>query len=649
MADKDYKKLFDEKSKRATALQEPHYYGRVGKVHVFHATHENHKEMLGNHVHSPDDNEIKRQLEDVESKGGHSVIIHGDPPPSLRQKAKQGIHPHSYDWHDGHTDHHDIEKLEKFIVPEHHGDEQSAYDGSKTHKPIAEKFGKKEKDKKTNLQFYRGIEQAEPAIDKMIKDHGYKFYMAGGEHGKPDLRNKNYNTRHLTIWNQKSKEGKDFGDEEHSRSWRKLHELSHALTYPEVNNMYGEGRRIEKLGKRTPNEAKRSVHWEWLAAHKQRDLSKQLGFKIKKEDFHRELNTVMNDAVHRAIVGKFVEPSERGFQPSSEKVDLEQSLKMIDDHAKAMGLDHSHATLEGTPNAMARDYPEVKKNLKKAFTQEDGETLTDPRAHQPAIGAVPKALIEWGREHLVSMKRDGIRVLNLDGKTIKVRKVLEDLYSGWIESEGRKIHQFEKLALPELLSQIQSKLELYGREEEVVAKEKIIEVPSKEMIDEHEEYKEKVGTPTGGESSVVDLSEEEKAYAAKVADVEEIAEAAELGDISDKLKNLQNRISNLKEHELSEVEVKEVVERKEISEGMLSPEKDCPACERAVEECVCYIGLPNPRVEFDGKKVTIFFKSQWNENDRDNFRTDLIKRAGKILIKRKAEQARNILKNIKDE
>jgi len=250
--------------------------------------------------------------------------------------------------------------------------------GVKTYKPIAEKFGQVSSKQKTNLQFYRGIEHAEPAIDKMIKDHGYTSYIAGGEYGKPDLKNKNFNTKHLMIWNPEPKTGGDFGEVGYTRSWRKIHELSHALTYPEVNGLYGEGRRIGKIGTRTPNEAKRAVHWEWLAVHKQRDLSKQLGLHIKDKDFHKELNTVMHDAVHRAITGKFTEPSEEGFQPFSDKIDLEESLKMVDDHSKAIGLHHAHATLKGTFGTGLRDTSGMKKSeeLEKAFTQEDGEALT---------------------------------------------------------------------------------------------------------------------------------------------------------------------------------------------------------------------------------------------------------------------------------
>jgi hypothetical protein len=252
------------------------------------------------------------------------------------------------------------------------------------------------------------------------------------------------------------------------------------------------------------------------------------------------------------------------------------------------------------------NYLHHKDSLEKTFTHEDGVTMTDPRAHYAAVGPIPRALIEWGREHLISMDHvsDGPKVLELDGKIIRVRKVLEDLYSGWIEKDGSKIHQFEKLGLPELLSQIQSKLELYGREEEAVAEDK-------------------------------------KVHVAEAAQGSVTAEEA----IDEALEGTQVKADTVKE-KLNEL--KETISRKEIVEGMIQPEKECPACERKASECVCYTGLPKPRVEFDGKKVTIFFKSEWNEIDRENFSGDLKKRAGDVLQKRRINEAREVLKKLKN-
>lgn len=184
-------------------------------------------------------------------------------------------------------------------------------------------------------------------VADLVKRHGYRTYFAGGKYGKPDLQVKNYDTGHLMIYDPTPQSGSDFHDHQYTSAWRQIHELAHALTHKEVNSIYGEGRRMGKLGThRSMNEAMRAVHWEWLAAHKQRELSTQVGIHIPDEVFHKELNTVMHDAVHRAVTGKFTEPSDEGFVPHSHKVPLHIALDTVRQHAEGMGLKEPHAKLQ---------------------------------------------------------------------------------------------------------------------------------------------------------------------------------------------------------------------------------------------------------------------------------------------------------------
>jgi len=275
-------------------------------------------------------------------------------------RSQSRPHPHAYEWHDGHTEHHQedfsvpgvpgLRKDESDLPqnpPQHPSNEQAAPAGSTpaTYHKFALPYGHVSPGTKTDLLHYKYSGKL-PDIEKLVKDHGYKAYYAGGKYGKPDLANKNYNTGHLMIYDPSPDSGASFGHEEYTRGWRQIHELAHALTYPELNKIYGEGRRIGKLGThRTLNEALRSVHWEWLAAHKQRELSKQIGVHLSDADFNKELNTVMHDAVHRAITGKFTEPSEEGYQPHSHKIPLATALQMVRDSAHQMGLQGMHDTL----------------------------------------------------------------------------------------------------------------------------------------------------------------------------------------------------------------------------------------------------------------------------------------------------------------
>jgi hypothetical protein len=282
---------------------------------------------------------------------------------ALRKSMGGSKHPHSYPWHEGHTGHHQhsvgggvlldsskyqglfrlAKKDESALTPTvPHNNPQAAGAGVATYAKYAAPHGTIDKAKPSNLKFYP-MAGTKPVVDKLVKDNGFQVYYAGGKHGKADLAGKNYNTGHLMIWDPSAGSGGDFSEADYTDNWRKTHELAHALTYPQLNQIYGEGRRMGGLGKqRTAREAKRAVHWEWLAAHKQRELAAQAGVHISDEDFHRKLNTVMHDAVHRAVTGKFTEPSDEGFVPHPHKVPLETALGLVDEAARGMGLHSDH-------------------------------------------------------------------------------------------------------------------------------------------------------------------------------------------------------------------------------------------------------------------------------------------------------------------
>ena len=213
---------------------------------------------------------------------------------------------------------------------------------SKSYGRFAAPYGTVDKTRPSSLKFYP-LEGKQQAADALVQHHGYQTYYAGGKHGKPDLASKNYTTGHLMVYDPQAGSGGDFGETSYTDAWRKTHELAHALTLGQLNSKYGEGRRMGSLGKqRTPREAKRAVEWEWLAAHRQRDILKNMGVHVSDEDFHRELNTIMHDAVHRAVTGKFSDPQEEGFRPHSHKVPLETALGMVDEAGRQMGLRGEH-------------------------------------------------------------------------------------------------------------------------------------------------------------------------------------------------------------------------------------------------------------------------------------------------------------------
>lgn len=238
---------------------------------------------------------------------------------------------------------------------QHPTNDQAAPVGVSTYAKFALPFGSVDKSTPSDLSFYPYQGKAHE-VNQLLKDHGYTPYYAGGKYGRPDLANRNYNTKHLMIYDPSPDSGASFGQEEYTDNWRKVHELAHALSYPELNQIYGEGRRIGKLGThRTLNEALRAVHWEHLAAHKQRELNKQIGIHVPDHVFNKEYNTVMHDAIHRAVTGKFTEPSQEGFRPHEYHVPLEHSLGMVREAAHNLGLTGMHDLMKKSEDSTMAD------------------------------------------------------------------------------------------------------------------------------------------------------------------------------------------------------------------------------------------------------------------------------------------------------
>jgi hypothetical protein len=237
----------------------------------------------------------------------------------------------------------------------HTGNDQAAGVGAPEYQHFAQPFGNIDHKNPQELRHYH-YEGRLGDVHRQVKDHGFQTYLAGGRNGKPDLANKNYNTKHLMIYDPEAGTGGDFGDAGYTHAWRAQHELAHALTYPEVNKLYGEGRRIGKLGThRTLNEARRAVHWEWLAGHRQRELAAQLGIHVNDADFAREMNTIMHDAAHRAVTGKFTEPGAEGFQPHQHLVPLETALGLVNEHGRRLGLQDPHSTIKKSEKVVNDD------------------------------------------------------------------------------------------------------------------------------------------------------------------------------------------------------------------------------------------------------------------------------------------------------
>lgn len=326
--------------------------------------------------------------------------------------------------------------------------------------------------------------------------------------------------------------------------------------------------------------------------------------------------------------------------------------------------------VRGTPPEMLRARlnssmgPQISKSetgyLEKAYLHNDQQTKTDLLTHLASLGTVSDELMKWGTEKLVPLEKDAVESLDLYGRTVKVRKLDPDIYSGWIEDAGQKIHGFERVTLPELLAQLQSKLELYNKPEPqsvtqpISLEEKIahlqtairahaselgFEIPEREfdLTDKRKarrslkKLKEKVSAAISKEPfDETEQDEDSEAQAFKEAD-----ENRQKKILSEEVNEIERQIKEIHQHVVAQDPNAPVeVSRKELMPGLVRPETQCPDCEQPVDECLCYVGLPRPRLEFDGKKVTIFFKSEWDIESRESFVEDLKRRAGRLLRRR---------------
>ena len=184
----------------------------------------------------------------------------------------------------------------------------------------------------------KSLGEMSPQVDELMDSYGYSPYYFGGRYPNPDLGKKNYESGHLAIFDP-GVEAASFGDEQFTGNWRKVHELGHALGLEDLNAEWGEGRRLGKLGTRTPREMLRAVDWETKAMGNQKKLMEEIGLPFKESEYNRDWNTTIGDAGFRAITGKFTSPDKEGFEPHTEKVPVDIAMRKVRERAAELGLD----------------------------------------------------------------------------------------------------------------------------------------------------------------------------------------------------------------------------------------------------------------------------------------------------------------------
>ncbi len=206
---------------------------------------------------------------------------------------------------------------------------------------VMQHYGKQDEKKvgEPFLPYNRELAEMSPQVNELLAEYGYEPYYFGGQYGNfSNLGKKNYTTGHLAIYDP-SVEAASFGDTQFTDNWRKLHELGHAQGLEDLNHKWGEGRRLGRIGVRTPREMLRAVDWETMALMNQRKLMNEIGLPMKPEEYNRDWNTTVGDAGFRAVTGQFTSPTEEGFVPHDERISPSHAMNAVTRRAEELGLD----------------------------------------------------------------------------------------------------------------------------------------------------------------------------------------------------------------------------------------------------------------------------------------------------------------------
>lgn len=282
--------------------------------------------------------------------------------------------------------------------------------------------------------------------------------------------------------------------------------------------------------------------------------------------------------------------------------------------------------------------------LEKFFGRRDDYTMIDPRELYGALQAVSPKFLKWLNDSLSGMEIDETKDIVIPkGKphTLKVRKLEQDMYSGSMFEAGSEDlkHNFEKLTIPALATQIMSICEIYSEDEEELqnlygeikdvnesikdlkqgkgGERKKVETKLNGIIDRLAEIEEVIRSSKVDEK--VDIPDEPKAnvddplvqdaYAA----LDEIGEQSTMSDgIRAKLKQLKDEID--KDVPDEDEPSPEPVAVKRIDEN---PPK-CRFCGCA--PCKCFIHLSKPTIKISPTgHIEITFSKDWNHLDRTGF------------------------------
>ena len=219
----------------------------------------------------------------------------------------------------------------------------------------------------TNIKIYplkerfgSSFEEVDATINEWLKNIGgwnYKIFGPDlkGQGGRipPNFRDFNYDNKHVWIYQPGS--ANSFQDYAYTLAWRVTHEIAHArLEAKSISKFGGKGKRAGALGIRTKlpgtdiwtaplslPDALKALEWEDLAFKEQRKiLETDFGIKITDDEFAKEYQLNMSDAVRRVLTGDFSEPDVLGIVPRVVDTGevLEAAKRIVTEASVEMGL-----------------------------------------------------------------------------------------------------------------------------------------------------------------------------------------------------------------------------------------------------------------------------------------------------------------------
>lgn len=608
------------------AMKRPHFYGKRDGVHLFHATMPEHQELVGKHLHDPSDDELKSGIKEAKRDGVSSVVIHGTPPDSLKAKIHDqlGVLSPSQMEKSERSKYRPIRSTEYEIIDEDDHEPLKKTTTAEASTPIANPPQASVDSKPFFNQALLGRKSITTGHKEAVEPGAHRITPLALSH---HLKGGSFSL--LTAQNPMGQAGTSKSNEEANTALEGDLKSSGAI-YHEVRGKYGSNEEQSYM----------VHHTESVTPDKLQGFAKKYGQEsiVHSSQGNHEMVHVNGEHEGKHFKGE-------GFKRVPNAQD---NFSELENHPqKKFSLNFNFDNMHGKAVSPPKANVEVKKgekiyfdDLNKAFLQPDLSTFTDIKTHTGSLSAAHPSLMHWGTEQLSSLPKDAIETLELDGKTIKVRKHDADLYSGWVEDDGKVLHSFEKVTLPELMVQLQSKMELYGKENSIVTPKESIDDPHTKLMTLIEAYFKKIGMEMP--SPEIDTKQKLKSLKSKVdsklnpdpfdeTSADEIKEKKDF-QAADKAAREQMLFDEMNEIESQVKEVhEEVIPKKDLAQGLANPAEECADCGSKQPICLCYSGMARPRLIFDGEKVTIFFKSEWAQDDRENFKEDLKLRAGRIL------------------